>query len=144
MLLGTEFYIVWIAISLFIILCAAIALWTPRAFWQKITLLLIATFSAPVLLWLLSYTDGKPVVCDFAIKRAIIGFKLVQHEGIFLLLDGRPPIYCVTPYSRDMAAELVEKNQEAQEKGRNLMMFAGEGAPLITVEIPVFEVPEKN
>ncbi len=144
-----EFYIGWIVLTLVVCALAGIILWSDARSLVKVFAVFFMIAAAPLILHLSKMTAGQSVECDLSIRREILEFKL-DEPVIYLWLNSVKPIYCHTPYTDDLAEKLIlsrhkqlEESSEGQEPDLMIQMQEGESAT-VDLEIPEYEVPEKN
>jgi hypothetical protein len=108
---------------------AAIAIWSPRALWIKVSALVITTAFVP--LTYVSVIDllsrPKPIALEWSraglAEARVIGAELREGEGIHLWLrvpEVPEPRSYVLPWDQKLAEQLQKAQREATEKGTGL------------------------
>jgi len=108
---------------------AAIAIWSPRALWIKVSALVITTAFVP--LTYVSVIDllsrPKPIALEWSraglAEAKVIGADLREGEGIYLWLrvpGAEAPRSYVLPWNQKLAEQLHKAQREATERGTGL------------------------
>ena len=112
-------------------LLAAIAIWSPRATWIRVTALLVTALIMPLAYAQMTTLLSKPKPLDFAwfernVERAaVLGVSLSEGKAIYLWLqlDGvAEPRYYVLPW-RQRAAENLEDTVDGALNSRSGVML---------------------
>jgi len=108
---------------------AAIAIWSPRALWIKISALAIATLFVPVayvsVIELLS--RPKPVALEWSranlAEAKVLGADLREGESIYVRLRVAgidEPRFYVLPWDQNLAEQLQKAQREAAQQGTDV------------------------
>ncbi len=108
---------------------AAIAIWSPRALWVKVSALAITTLFVP--LTYVSVIDllsrPKPIALEWShadlAEAKVLGADLREGESIYLWLrvpEADEPRSYVLPWDQKLAEQLHKAQREANEKGTSL------------------------
>ncbi|MDE2104726.1 MAG: hypothetical protein KGL39_46245 [Patescibacteria group bacterium] len=137
----------WLILSTILSALAIIAIWSrkpTRARGMAVVALLVSLpLSLPIaasgLSWPVPWLPGLTVSTA---KQTVIGFKLVEGEAIYVLIDGNPPRYYKLPWSKGTAQHLQDAQRQAGKQGK-VGMKAGSGSFFSPGKPNIWAVPQQ-
>ncbi len=116
-----------VLVALFLV---ALAVWSPRKFWVKMSALVLGIFLISLGYVSMTRLLGLPRLSTLewvqskSKQAVVLGFKIKEGEGVYLLLevpDFPIPIYYKLKWGRKLAEELQNADREVRRRGGKLM-----------------------